>query len=104
SLKTQCREVLSFMNPRAIEPVYRIIDILEGKQATMEIAAYFERINQNQINLVEQLQRLEAKNKLPKGFREKMDELLVLDMDIVYQNYTPEHRKHDRKILRELKI
>lgn len=103
SLKTQCREVLSFMNPRAIEPVYKIIDVLESKQATMAIAAYFERINANQIALVEAMERLERRNKLPKGFREKMDELLVLDMDIVYQQYTNENRNHDRKILRELR-
>lgn len=103
SLKTQCREVLSFMNPRAIEPIYKMIDMLEAKQATLSIAAYFEKINTNQINLVQTLERLEAKNKLPKGFRDMMDELLVLDMDIVYQNYTDENRKHDRKILRSLK-
>lgn len=103
SLKTQCREVLSFMNPRAIEPIYRMIDILEGKQASTEISAYFERINGNQINLVTMLEKLESKNKLPKNFREHMDELLALDMDLVYQNYTSEHRKHDRLILKNLK-
>jgi uncharacterized circularly permuted ATP-grasp superfamily protein len=103
SLKTQCREVLSFMNPRAIEHVYKLIDILEAKQASMDIAAYFEQINQNQLQLVSILQKLEAKNQLPKDFRDKMDELLVLDMDIVYQNYTEENRKHDRKILRSLR-
>lgn len=104
SLKTQCREVLSFLNPRAIEPVYKIIDILEAKQPTMEIAAFFEKININQIQLVTTLERLESKNKLPKGFRDMMDELLVLDQDIVYQNYTEENRKHDRKILKNLKV
>jgi hypothetical protein len=103
SLKTQCREVLSFMNPRAIEPVYKMIDLLESKQASREIAAYYDKINLNQINLVTNLQKLESRNKLPRGFREKMDELLILDMDIVYQNYTEEHRKHDRKILKDLK-
>lgn len=104
SLKTQCREVLSFMNPRAIEPVYKMIDLLESKQASRDIAAYFDKINMNQINLVTNLQKLESRNKLPRGFREKMDELLVLDQDIVYQNYTEEHRKHDRKILKDLKV
>src|SRR5690606_35859966 len=103
SLKTQCREVLSFLNPRAIEPIYKIIDILETKQATLQIAAYFEKINTNQIQLVQILQTLEAKNKLPKGFRDLMDELLVLDQDIVYQNYSPEQRKHDRKILKVIR-
>lgn len=103
SLKTQCREVLSFMNPRAIEPLYKMIDALESKQATLLIAAYFEKLNTNQIRLVQVLQGLEGKNKLPKGFRDMMDELLVLDMDIVYQNYTDENRKHDRKILKNIK-
>ena len=103
SLKTQCREVLSFMNPRAIEPVYKLIDLLEAKQATLPIAAYFEKITLNQMNLVTTLERLEAKNKLPKGFRDMMDELVVLDQDIVTQNYTAEHRKHDRKILKNIR-
>ena len=103
SLKTQCREVLSFLNPRAIEPIYKIIDVLESKQATLKIAAYFEMINTNQINLVMKIEALEGKNKLPKGFRDAMDELLILDQDIVYQNYTEEHRKHDRKILKTLR-
>lgn len=103
SLKTQCREVLSFMNPRAIEAVYKIIDLLETKQATKEISAYFDRINLNQLNLVSALQKLEIRGKLPKGFREMMDELEVLDMDIVYQNYTVDNRAHDRKILKELR-
>ena len=103
SLKTQSREVLSFMNPRAIEPVYKIIDILEGKQETVEIAAFFEKINVNQLTLVSSLQRLESKNRLPKGFREKMDEMLVLDLDVVTQNYTAECRKHDRLVLKQLR-
>lgn len=103
SLKTQCREVLSFMNPRAIEPVYKLIDVLETKQESMAIANFFDIINNNQLQLVSVLEKLESKNKLPKNFREKMDELLILDQDIVYQNYTDENRKHDRKLLRELK-
>ncbi len=103
SLKTQCREVLSFLNPRAIEPIYKVIDVLETKQAKTAIAAYFEKINTNQIRLVQLLATLEGKNKLSKNFRDLMDELLVLDQDIVYQNYTVEHRKHDRRILRELR-
>ncbi len=104
SLKTQCREVLSFLNPRAIEPVYKLIDLLEPKQEKLEIAAYFDLINSNQLQLVTKLQRLEASKKLPLSFRQKMDELLVLDQDIVYQNYSDENRKHDRKILKELRL
>ncbi len=103
SLKTQCREVLSFMNPRAIEPVYKLIDLLQAKQEPMAIANYFDIVNNNQIKIVTTLQKLEAKNKLPRGFRERMDELLVLDQDIVNQYYTESSRKHDRKILKDLR-
>ena len=103
SLKTQCREVLSFLNPRAIEPVYKMIDLLESKQESVKIAQYFELINNNQLRMVSVLQKLEEKNKLPRNFRERMDELLILDQDIVYQNYTMEDRKHDRRILKDLR-
>jgi hypothetical protein len=103
SLKTQCREVLSFLNPRAIEPIYKMIELLESKQASMQIAAYFEKLNINQMQLTHILQKLEGKNRLPKGFRDMMDELLVLDMDVVYQKYNDENRKHDRKILKNIK-
>jgi uncharacterized circularly permuted ATP-grasp superfamily protein len=103
SLKTQCREVLSFLNPRSIEPVYKLIDLLESKQAKAEIATYFDVINSNQIQLVRLLQKLESSRKLPLSFRLKMDELLILDQEIVYQNYNESNRTHDRKILRELR-
>lgn len=103
SLKTQCREVLSFMNPRAIEPIYKMIDILENKQESMAIANFFDQVNHNQLKLVSMMQKLESKSKLPRGFRERMDELLVLDQDVVYQNYTDDNRKHDRRILKDLK-
>lgn len=103
SLKTQCREVLSFLNPRAIEPIYKIVDMLEAKQNSVAIAQYFDKVNRNQLNLVTTLEALESKGKLPNGFREAMDELLVLDQDVINQNYNAENRKHDRKILKNLK-
>ncbi len=103
SLKTQCREVLSFMNPRAIEPIYKMIDILESKQETRAIAKYFDLINLNQLKLVSALQKVESKNMLPKGFREVMDVLLILDMEVVYNNYSADQRIHDRKLMKELR-
>lgn len=103
SLKTQCREVLSFLNPRAIEPIYKIVDLLESKQSSQAISLYFKKLGSNQIDLVTTLESLESRGKLPKGFREKMDELLVLDQDVINQHYNVENRKHDRKILKNLK-
>ncbi|MBY0516308.1 MAG: circularly permuted type 2 ATP-grasp protein [Bacteriovoracaceae bacterium] len=103
SLKLQCREILSFLNPRAIEPVYKLIDTLESKQAKKEIAAYFQLVHGNHIKLVMKLQKLEEAGKLPKGFRDELDRLHILNDDILSQNYTEEHRKADKKALKPLR-
>lgn len=100
SLKLQCREIMSFLNPRSIEPVYKLIDTLEAKQAKKEIAAYFQLVHGNHIKMVSVLQRLEASNKLPKGFRDALDQLNILNDDIVSQHYSEEHRKADKKALK----
>lgn len=103
SLKTQCREVLSFINPRAIEPIYKIIDVLEAKQSSLGTGAHFDLINRNQITIVELLQRLESKNKLPKNFRDHLDSLHILNMDLAYDSYDAIDRKKDLKVLKNLK-
>lgn len=103
SLKTQCREVLSFLNPRSIEHIYKLIDILEPKQDNLAIASYFDLINTNQLRLVTTLQKLESRNKLSGEIRNLIDSLQVLDQDIVNQNYSEEHRSQDRKLLKEIK-
>lgn len=105
SLKLQCREILSFLNPRAIEPIYKLIDALEAKQAKKEIAAYFQLVHSNHTKMVSVLQRLEAAGKLPKGFRDALDQLNILNDDVLSQCYTEEHRKADKaglKTLREM--
>jgi uncharacterized circularly permuted ATP-grasp superfamily protein len=103
SLKLQCREIMSFLNPRAIEPVYKLIDTLEAKQAKKEIAAYFQLVHGNHIKMVSVLERLESKGKLPKGFRDNLDQLNILNEDILSQCYTEEHRKSDKKGLKVLR-
>lgn len=103
SLKLQCREILSFLNPRAIEPVYKLIDTLEAKQAKKEIAAYFQLVHGNHIKMVVALQKLESKGKLPKGFRDQLDHLNILNEDIVSQHYSAEHRKADKKAMKSVR-
>lgn len=103
SLKTQCREVLSFLNPRSIVYLYRMIDILESKQPSIEIANYYETINQNQIKIVSELQRLEAKNHLTNNFRDKLERLLILDIDLISNKYTKENEEYDKKIIKRIK-
>ncbi len=103
SLKLQCREIMSFLNPRAIEPIYKLIDTLEAKQAKKEIAAYFQLVHGNHIKLVVALQKLEVKGKLPKGFRDLLDHLNILNEDIVSQHYSDAHRKSDKKAMTEIR-
>lgn len=104
-LKHQCREILSFLNPRAIEPIYKLIDQLEMKQAKKEINHYFNLVNGNFVRMVPVLQRLEAAGKLPKGLRDELDKLNILNSDLLSQNYSDAHRAADKKqlkVLREL--
>lgn len=103
ALKHQCREILSFLNPRAIEPIYKLIDMLETKQAKKEISHYHQLVNSNSIKLVSVLQRLEAAGKLPKGFRDELDKLNILNSDLVTQHYTEDHRKADKRIMKTLR-
>lgn len=102
-LKHQCREILSFLNPRAIEPIYKLIDLLDTKQAKKEISQYFTLVNGNLIKMVAILQRLEVAGKLPRGFRDELDKLNVLNCDLLSQHYTDEHRKTDKKQLKVLR-
>jgi uncharacterized circularly permuted ATP-grasp superfamily protein len=101
SLRQQCREILSFLNPRAIEHIYKMIDWLEARQAKKEIAAYFHFTRTQQIRLVKQLQILENDKKLPEQFREELDKLIILDDEAISSLYRDEDRKHD---LKQLKI
>lgn len=103
SLKLQCREIMSFLNPRAIEPIYKLIDTLEAKQAKKEIAAYFQLVHGNHIKLVVALEKLESKGKLPKGFRDALDHLNILNEDIVSQHYSDAHRKADKKAMKNVR-
>lgn len=104
SLKHQCREILSFLNPRAIEPVYKIIDQLEARAPKKEVQNYYQLVNGNLIRMVALLQKLEAAGKLPKGFRDELDKLNILNADLVIQHYSDEDRRADKKLLKDLKV
>jgi uncharacterized circularly permuted ATP-grasp superfamily protein len=105
SLKHQSREILSFLNPRSIENLYKMIDWLESKQAKKEIALYFDFIRNQQMKLVSLLERLETENKLPTSFREELDKLIILDDVAIASLYSDSQRKQDLaqfKILKNL--
>ena len=100
-LKMQLKEVLSFLHPRVIENIYKMIDLLETKLDKAEIAAYFNIINTNQLKVVEMLKRNETR--LPKEFRDTLDNIRVLNIDTITRHYTEAERALDLVMIDELK-
>lgn len=101
-LKLQCKEILSFLHPRAIESVYKIIDICEAKISKIEVAEYFNRINNNQMELVSLLKKYEGRA-VTKTFKDIVDNIFVINIDMINVNYTKEDNQHDKAQLKELR-
>lgn len=101
SLKLQLREILSFLHPRAIESIYKIIDLLESKFSKSEVSAYYKLINDNQITIVQILKKIEKH--LPLSFFDTLDNIRVLNIDLVNSNYSNEDRALDLVQIAELK-
>lgn len=100
-MKVQLKEVLSFLHPRVIENIYKMIDLLEAKLNKSQIASYFRVINNNQLKVVELLKKNESR--LPKDFRDHLDNLRVLNIDVVTTHYTDAERALDLVIIDELR-
>lgn len=102
SMRSQLKEVLSFLHPRAIENIYKIIDLLEAKLNKQEIAKYFVTIKSNQIKLTHLLQKHEVRLSRTE-FRDIMDNIRVLNIDKVSTFYSEEDRALDLIMVSELK-
>ena len=101
-IKLQLKEILSYLHPRVIEKIYKIIDILESKLPKAELASYYKLIGDNQVQIVQLLKKVEKD--LPEGFRDMIDNIQVLNMDKVETFYTEEARALDLVIIDELKL
>ncbi len=101
SLKAQCKEILSFLHPRSIESVYKIIDTLNAKLKKAEVALFFTIYNKNKLSIVEGLTSIESK--LPKAFFDLFEDLHVLNHDLMFQYYTADQKKKDLKKITEIR-
>ncbi len=99
-LKLQLKEVLSFLNPRGIESIYKAIDMLEAKTQKAEIARYFRKISNNQLEVVEILKTLESK--LSKNTLDNLQNIRALSIDTINSKYTVEQRALDLVLLEEI--
>jgi uncharacterized circularly permuted ATP-grasp superfamily protein len=102
-MKIQLKEVLSFLHPRAIENTYKIIDLLEAKINKVEIAAYYKTVNSNQLEIVRLMQSNEARL-ANTDFRDTLDSIRVLNVDVVNTTYSAEDRALDLVMVSELKV
>lgn len=100
-LKLELKEVLSFLNPRGIESIYKAIDILEAKTQRIQVARYFTKIRNNQLEVVEILKSIE--NKLNKETLENLQNLRVLCIETVNNKYTFDQRALDYVLIDEIK-
>jgi len=100
-MKMQLKEVLSFLHPRVIENIYKMIELLEAKLDKREIATYYNIISNNQLRVVELMKKNEAR--LPSEFRDTLDNIRVLNIDTVNTHYTEAERALDLVLADELK-
>ncbi|MCT4641164.1 MAG: circularly permuted type 2 ATP-grasp protein, partial [Bacteriovoracaceae bacterium] len=100
-LKLQLKEVLSFLHPRGIENIYKIIDLLESKIDKSNVASYYRTIAQGQLKVVELIKANE--NKLSKNFLDMLENIRALSIDTVNGNYTHAQKALDSVLLEELK-
>lgn len=100
-LKLQLKEVLSFLNPRGIESIYKAIEILEAKTEKAQVARYFTKIRNNQLEIVEILKVIESK--LNKDTLENLQNLRALSIETVNNKYTLDQRALDIVLLEDIK-
>ncbi len=101
-MKIQLKEVLSYLNPRVIESVYKIIDLLEAKIDKKAVAKYYVQINKYQADIVSLLQKHELR--LSKvNVRDIIDNISILNTDVSSTYYSEEQRALDIVMVMELK-
>ena len=102
-IKLQTREILSFLNPRSIAPIYAIIDLLETKLSKTEVKHYYERISDNQLKIVSLLKAIEEVDEI-KEVRDILDSLRILNHEMIGPLYKEEDKALDLLLMEELEI
>jgi uncharacterized circularly permuted ATP-grasp superfamily protein len=100
-MKTQLKEIISFLHPRAIEHIYKIIELLETKVTKTEIKERHDFINDNQLKIVSLLQPFDNRIEM-KAVRDLLDNIRVLNTDIVNLTYSEEDKALDLVIVEDL--
>lgn len=97
-MRNQLKEILSFIHPRAIGPIYKIIDMLETRVGKNEIKKYQDFISDNQLILASLLKEIEHYPEI-KIVRDILDNIRAINTDKICFNYSQEDRALDLVII-----
>ncbi len=93
ALKLQVREINSFIHPRCMETIYSMIELMEKRIDSKNIAAYYLRMNGLQARLVSILQALDPI--LTNEVYMVLDEVNIINQDVVNRRYSQEMKRQD---------
>lgn len=100
-LKEQLKEILSFLHPRAIGHIYKVIDILEMRVSKSEVKEHNTKIDENQLKVVSLLAKYDDHPRM-KELRDILDNIRVLNTEKVNLCYTQEEKALDLVLIDEL--
>ena len=100
-MKDQLKEIMSFIHPRAIEHVYKIIEMMEIKVSKTETKEYKAFIAENEVKFVEFVAKYETRANF-KLIRDILDNIRALNIDKMNLSYNLEDKALDLVLLEDL--
>lgn len=100
-LKDQLKEILSFLHPRAIGQIYKVIELLENRVSKTEQKNHNDLVDENQTKIVHLLRQYDEHPRI-KELRDILDNLRVLNTDKINVSYTQEEKALDLVLLDDL--
>ncbi len=100
-MKNQLKEILSYLHPRAIRHIYKIIEMLETRVGKTETKEHKKFIADNQLKLVATLKAYDQHAEM-RNIRDIIDNIRALNPEKICLNYSPEDRALDLVLVDEL--
>ena len=100
-IKTQLKEINSFIHPRSIAHIYKIMDLLETRVSKSEIKDHDIFTSDNQLKLVAALKEFDNNAEM-KSIRDILDNIRAIDTDKINLTYTQEEKALDLVLIDDL--
>ena len=102
-LKSQLKEVISFINPRAIEYIYKNIDFLLTKISRKRIEVFTKKLTDRKLDLSLELSHLKNEAKKIQLF-DQLQSLYILDAPYSHGIYPKEQKLSDLRLINSLSL